>query len=116
MKNRMRLAAVLALVSVVLVGMAAATYAQGGTQPPDRCDNAKYDIDGDGSLDRQDLNAWKLLFVRSGCKDLGSEVNPDGCSPRLDLDGDGAASRADLDELIQTYMICLRPEWTYPDQ
>ncbi len=115
MNNRMRLAMVLALMSVVIVGMAAVVSAQGGTQPPDQCDNPKYDINGDGKLGRQDLNEWKLLFMRSGCE-LGSQVSPDGCSPRLDMDGDGTATRADLDELIQTYMICLRPEWTYPDQ
>ena len=114
MSNRMRLVLMLALVGVVLAGFAAVAQAQQVPPPPMECDNPKFDIDGDGNLDRQDLNEWKLLFVRSGCERLGAPIAADGCSPRLDLDGDGLATRADLDELIQTFLICTRSPFVYP--
>lgn len=111
MSNRTRLAVMLALVGIVLAGFVAVADAQ--QQPPAQCDNPQYDINGDGKLDRQDLNEWKLLFRRTECR-LGSDAAD--CSPKLDVDGNGIVERADLDELIQTYLICVRPVWVYPDR
>jgi Dockerin type I domain len=57
------------------------------------------DIDGDGDVDRDDL---EVLF-----QDHGKSVSQSACGVRCDLNGDGQISNLDAHELI---LLCSRPQ------
>ena len=104
MGNRLgRLAILIAIAAIVLVGIGATVNAQNDRAV---CRDARYDINGDGLFTRVDPNAWKGTFARENCE-LGSAVVD--CSAKLDLDGDQLVTRADLDQMIRTAQICFAP-------
>lgn len=106
MGNQWRLAVVLAIAAVVIVGLSAATHAQGSV--PVECENPLYDFNGDRTVTRADINGWRLLAKQTGCDPRGSKPDPNGCSPRLDLNGDGMVDKADIMEIVDVYRICAR--------
>ena len=71
MGNRLgRLAILIAIAAIVLVGIGATVNAQNDRAV---CRDARYDINGDGLFTRVDPNAWKGTFARENCE-LGSAV------------------------------------------
>jgi hypothetical protein len=107
-KQVLRLALALAIIGVVLVGVATAATAQ---TVPTACKNlGRYDMTNDGVLDRYDLIAWKQLYMRSvgeGCDFTKGDTSL--CPAALDLDGNGRVEIADAIKHVQLFALCSRP-------
>jgi hypothetical protein len=110
MNNRVvRLALALAIIGVVLVGVTAVARAQ--VAQPEICrDPGRYDMNGDGVVDRLDVMAWKNAYLAARGDDCNITTGKtEGCPASLDLDGNGVVDTSDAGAQIQIWMMCIRP-------
>ena len=114
----------LALVAVVVLAGALVVSAQEGPGPipapqpirpapyvPGICSNPRFDMDGNGRLDKRDILSWEEQARERMCIDEhGRQLPPAGCEiGKLDVNGDGQVSMADFWLLYNYLYTCMFP-------
>jgi len=120
----MRKLTVLAVVAIMLaLGALVGSHSVGAQEPdpiqpgpsdvPTFCSDAKYDLDGDGTLSNEDIYEWLTLV--QACFDDNLKPTTDDCRGligddafnRADVDGNGRIEIADALEIYNRKEPCL---------
>lgn len=112
MRGKLVLLFVGAVAAVALVGAISAGAQVADIEPvpynPAMCSAARYDLNGDGTLNKRDVLYFDEHAAR--CMDpFGMAIPGVECDPKLDVDRDGKVDRYDLDYLYRYILTCLYP-------
>lgn len=75
---------------------------------PANCTAARYDLNGDGVLNKKDVNYFDE-HARPCLDRYGMHIPGSSCEPKLDVNRDGKVDRYDLDYLYRFILSCLKP-------
>jgi hypothetical protein len=113
-----RLAAAVVVAAAAITVTTIAVRAQSTIQPvpydPEVCVDARYDLNGDGRLDKKDVTYWDDHSAR--CVDrFGNALPGVECDANLDVDRDGKVDKNDLAFLYRRLVSCMfAPVFTRP--
>ena len=112
----------LALVAVVVLAGALVVSAQEGEGPipspqpirpapyvPGICSNPRFDMDGNGRLDKRDILSWEEQAMGRGCIDEHGRPLGECEIGKLDVNGDGRVTMADFWLLYNYLYTCMFP-------
>jgi len=103
------LAAVIGVLGLTALG-ASAQNVDPIPRDPQICDVTLYDLNGDGRLNKGDVDEWALRSARCVDPETGQALPGVQCDPELDVDGDGKVDLLDGQALYDYIISCMR--WT----